>query len=334
VFIKRTISVRRDNRAFTLIELLVVIAIIAVLIGLLLPAVQKVREAAARAQCTNNLKQIALGMHNYNSAYGSFPPGWLDFGAPAYGIPNPPTGFVGPYEPGWAWGTFILPFIEQQNLYNLFNPPPTPLGAVFAKSPALLQTPQKLYLCPSDGYVGPQGPYLNANRVFNSVPGAPFYMALSNYVGCAGNNNSTGDPDGNGVFYTQNAATTIGQITDGTSNTFLVGERANKNANQYLSMAGLAYGMNGGDADDYAGDQAVVGWTDYQIQSGNTGTGLVLPQNSFGSMHIGGANFAFCDGHVQFISNSIAWSDTFANVPPQTYNILGGMQDGLVPGPF
>src|SRR5579872_417094 len=102
----------RFRRGFTLVELLVVIAIIAVLIGLLLPAVQKVRDAAARAQCANNLKQIGIALHNYHDVNKMFPPGYID------GNTNPNSTPDNDIGPGWGWASFILPFVEEGNVYN------------------------------------------------------------------------------------------------------------------------------------------------------------------------------------------------------------------------
>jgi len=199
----------RDSRrpGFTLIELLVVIAIIAVLMGLLVPAVQKVREAASRMQCQNNLRQIGLALHNYHGAMQQLPPGYVS-GLAADGTE---TG------PGWGWGTHILPYLEQDNLFRQVN---LAVGIDQPAHAAVRVQPLKLFRCPSS----------RDNLPTFLTTGNPVEVAAANYVANFGNNHEAIEDNpslGNGVFY-RNSKTRFGDITDGTSNTLFVGERSVK----------------------------------------------------------------------------------------------------------
>ena len=201
------------HRGFTLIELLVVIAIIAILMGLLLPAVQKVRASAARIQCVNNLKQMGLACHNYHDTLGGLPAGYLANVGYVDGATDT--------SPGWGWGTAILPFLEQDNLYRSINLN----GSIAApENAAAISTTVKTYVCPADLIPQPFFTVLDAY-------GNPLVIAApSSYAACVGGDETDVEgPTGLGAFY-RNSRTRLTDITDGTSNTIMIGERAWSNA--------------------------------------------------------------------------------------------------------
>ncbi len=214
-------------RAFTLIELLVVIAIIAVLIALFLPAVQSAREAARRIQCTNNLKQIGIALHNYHGAIGAFPPGYLS-------LMDPVT--FDNDGPGWGWASFALNQMEQLPIYNSIN---FVLGIEFPANQTARLTVIGSFLCPSDAWRQDTFTVVDSTTT-GTAPGAPICdVASSNYVGSVGSGDPSslypyiidsddgppGRDNGNGLFF-RNHSINIAQITDGTSQTFAAGERS------------------------------------------------------------------------------------------------------------
>jgi prepilin-type N-terminal cleavage/methylation domain-containing protein len=207
--------------AFTLIELLVVIAIIGVLIGLLLPAVQKVREAAARAKCQNNMKQLGLAFHNYESATGGFPP--------AYTLSLKPLNSV-------CWGVKILPYIEQDNLYKQYD-----LSQPFFMpvNQAVITQPIPIMMCPST----PDRPLVYtetvpANVLFPGQPALAWQASAADYGPCSGVLGSGWDilvglnppaaGNRNGPLGVNNPTKIISDVRDGTSHTILLGEFAGK----------------------------------------------------------------------------------------------------------
>jgi prepilin-type N-terminal cleavage/methylation domain-containing protein len=214
------------RRGLTLIEVLIVIAIIAVLTGLILPAVQKVRETASRTACQNNLKQIGLAAQNYHGVHGCFPSGYIHTvpgaapqapEAPGVMIIDRITDYNQPNQPGWGWAALLLPFIEQNELaqqihYDLPVESPTNQQA--------RETIVKPYVCPSDQSTGVFTVYAFTNRPLADA-------ATNSYAACFGAfTPPTINPDqGNGVFY-RNSVTTIPSIHDGTSHTLAFGERA------------------------------------------------------------------------------------------------------------
>jgi prepilin-type N-terminal cleavage/methylation domain-containing protein/prepilin-type processing-associated H-X9-DG protein len=291
--------------AFTLIELLVVIAIIAILIGLLLPAVQKVREAAARASCSNNLHQIGLAMHMYEDSNSALPPGWV----------TNATGSVAP-SPGWSWNLLIMPFVEQGNLYNTINPDVTVTMAPVAGQAAACQTSIKTYLCPAD--VATQ---LNTSFGNQSPFGAP--VAKVNYV----INRSLLGPDGS----SRRVMATVQSINDGSSNTILAGER-----DMTINVGGV-FAIRASTTASFEG-RGGYGLTpnprtlvnQSQFTTGNDA------RLAFSSLHSGGCNFLLADGSVHFISNSVPadpadnWTDFPINQTNYPLQNLMNPNDGNV----
>ena len=352
---------RRHRRAaFTLIELLVVIAIIAILIGLLLPAVQKVREAAARMSCSNNLKQMGTGVHNYASAFGRLPPGGMADVAPVG--TNTSTGYSGW---GSAWTVYILPYMEQNNVFAQIkftggtgwdNAPGT------GSSAAATNTRVKSYRCPSsplpetcnggfngasnvqgNNYVGVSGavpgliPGFNETR-FNTPGGS---------AGCC----SGGIMGAGGTLFPGNNPVTL-LMSDGTSNTMMISEQndflVTLDGTRQPWAAGMQHGwvighytinsppnmMNGNNSDARTFNMTTVrysinqkkGWPNAPGNCSSTGvcdnSGTNTPLNS---AHTGGVNACMADGSVRFFRDSTSL---------QTLAQLATRDDGVPLGDF
>jgi prepilin-type N-terminal cleavage/methylation domain-containing protein/prepilin-type processing-associated H-X9-DG protein len=345
--------------AFTLVELLVAIAVIAVLIGLTLPAVQKVREAATRIRCANNLKQMGLALHNYEVTCGRFPPGYVP--APVYPVLN---GLQG----GFA---LLLPYVEQGNVEATIDPTiPWFNGPNVASS----QTPIKLYTCPSNS----AGRFLDLQSVakFTPLPNpACGDYALSKGTNAGLSANETRVPARARGVFDANSRTRVSDITDGASNTFAIGEAA---GGQPHYLARRAWPDIAPALDPQTGQPTEIdcGWamatveppwfletTGYHLfgsilavtaQCGgfspvydepmnnplvlaainySDGTGVYDNRNTaprmfdtlpgFRSMHPGGCHFLFCDGSVCFVGQAVA---------PATYRALSTISGGEVPG--
>jgi prepilin-type processing-associated H-X9-DG protein len=311
---------------------LVVIAIIAVLIGLLLPAVQKVREAAARMQCSNNLKQIGLAEHNFHDANGKFTCSW-DYEQPK--PPQRPTGV------SHAWGYFLLPYLEQDNIYKQYSFDGltyTPSGGTAGPNVALVQTPLKVFQCPSSPNRGRIYTFPVPANVLPAMPAGTLKASASDYTAITGVREwntlvapTAAEPEladigqRHGVLRgtTQDQAIAasfspqmrIADVIDGTSNTFLVGELAGRPDVYNASRTVIATGINPGAGwgDGFNGEH----WPNGTSADGNfvgssipKGTCLINCSNfqsrGMYSFHTGGANFVLADGSVRFFSASTA----------------------------
>lgn len=269
------------RKAFSLIELLVVLAIIALLIGLLLPAVQKVRNAAARLSCANHLKQIGLGFHHHHDAVGAFPQG----GDNLPGDSNARTD----RRADWSWAYHLLPYVEQDNVHN------------HASASLIDKTPIPLYYCPAR-----RSPELVNNA------------AKIDYAGCAGSS-LTGE---NGIVAKGCIPfVRIADVTDGTSNTVMVGEKQ-------LNL--LMLGQTTDDNEPYTRPGWNGDWEVYRVGKGSTApegdfrlAGDTRPSHQFGSSHPNGFNVVFADGsvrHVRYSVNAQTWQRACVRNDGQVYS--------------
>ena len=321
-------STNSKRSAFTLVELLVVIAIIGILIGMLLPAVQQVREAARRISCSNSMRQLALACHNYESANGVFPPGLncpfsTSQGDGGFFTSNTFEPDDRPFEQPPAgdifanWLILTMPFLEQGNLFDQLNlevreqdsgnvDTPNSIGAQIVHS----------YLCPSD--VEPELARFST-----------FHFAPNSYFGVGGRiTHFITDVTGDGILH-QNSSVGFGQITDGSSNTLLIGERFSLDAEweDFPNRRGWAWNSALSAQDLLCGMDAPI---NYQIPAGMGPTGSFnnqsdLKLNSFSSGHPGGAVFAAADGSTHFLSQTGA-SDL------EVLEFLSTFSDGTITG--
>jgi len=287
-------STINSRRGFTLVELLVVIAIIGILIGMLLPAVQQVREAARRIQCANNVRQLGLAVMNYESAHMHLPSGWIT-----------ESEFQPLAEPGWGWSAEILPFVEGNNVHNQIN---FRVAIDDHDHEDIIQTVIPVFLCPSDPaqelqnmdvHIEEDDDHDHDLRAHDDHDDddddhdheGEFWASRSNYSGMFGSGELEEYlGDGNGAFYA-NSELPLAEFRDGLSNTIIVGERTNEHGP--ISWIGLVPELD-------AAAARIVGAADHPLSDDHGHL------EDFASNHPGGINVVLGDGSTHFLSRDIS----------------------------
>ncbi|QDU63811.1 hypothetical protein Pan216_46920 [Planctomycetes bacterium Pan216] len=331
------------RRGFTLVELLVVIAIIGVLIGLLLPAVQQAREAARRAQCTNNLKQLGVALHNYHDAHNCFPAGYYSYGTstgtgPTWAAIDPNTWDA---APGWSWSAMLLPYMDQDGLASRLD---TNNPVWTAGYEDLISATLPSFLCPSSS--GDREPFAvrDASGSNLSIGGGDVTLGRSHYVASHGQESCWGEcgSDVTGTVFTdiyssattsitingdvsrvadgpfyRNSRTRVGEVSDGLSKTIFLGEHSSKLSEKtWVGVIPGAYTHPNFTSPENGEDAAATLVLVHAGPSGGeldiTGSPIIHPVNfptyhvgQMFSEHPGGGNVGMGDGSVRFISENI-----------------------------
>lgn len=352
-----------QRRGFTLIELLVVIAIIAVLISLLLPAVQQAREAARRSQCKNNLKQIGLAVHNYHDTNSAFPAGYYSYATrdgsgPAWASIDPLTWDA---SPGWGWGTMLLPFLDQSSLYSSLDVNRSCWDPVNASG---VSVKLSVFLCPTSS--GGDEPFIlqDASGAALNIGGRQIEFGRSHYVASHGQESCWGECGASttGLIFTdiyagtttsvtingdasrvadgpffRNSRSKFRDVTDGTSNTIFIGEHSSRLSDKtWVGVVPGAYTHPRFTTPENAPDAAATLTLVHAGPSGGeldiTGFPIIHPVNfptfhvgQMYSEHTGGGHILMGDGSVRFLSE---------NIDLLLFAALSSMGEGEVTGEF
>ena len=322
----------RIRRGFTLVELLVVIAIIGVLVGLLLPAVQSARESARRSSCSNNLKQLGVGLHNHHAARRMFPPGFARvYGNSTigtnFGAQNDDVSVAAASQGNWAWGAFTLPFIEMDSVFQTINVTGTDCAAAMGNATRMqaMAVPVASFRCPADYTVAPgQRPGITDIQFRDSSGNLiGTRSAMSNYVAANGADDIYKGDNGGGIFF-MDSKTAASKILDGLSKTIALGERVSLLNNGVTGQdpqqptsppytgflwpqAGCIYCVRGTRQQSSWGIRDALGSALMHINEPSMlmDSAASRSSRSFSSYHRGGAQFTMADGSVRFLSESI-----------------------------